>query len=98
MAGIQGQQVQGPDGKPIQKMIKSGSQVLGKTRPRLNITRKEMLKQLNDKGEKMSELVKAAQHATRCTSNEKTTSTKKANHSEVINNFTTSQFEIQQLF
>lgn len=85
------------DGKPIQKMIKSGSQVLGKCRSRLNISRKEMLKQLNDKKDKMSQLVEAA-HATRCTSNEKSTSTKKPNHSEIINNFNTSQFEIHQLF
>ena len=41
-------------GKPIQKMIKSGSQVLGKCRSRLNISRKEMLKQLNEKKDKMS--------------------------------------------
>jgi len=57
-----------------------------------------MLKQLNDKKDKMSQLVEAAQHATRCTSNEKTTSTKKQNHTEVINNFNTSQFEIHQHF
>lgn len=92
MAAAQGQPhaAQLLDGKPIQKMIKSGSQVLGKCRSRLNISRKEMLKQLNDKKDKMSQLVEAAQHATRCTSNEKTTSTKKQNHSEAINNFNTS--------
>jgi hypothetical protein len=41
-----------------------------------------MLKDLNDKKEKMSQLVEAA-HATRCTSNEKTSSTKKPNISEI---------------
>lgn len=37
--------------KPIQKMIKSGSQVLGKARPRVNMSRREMMKQLNDQKE-----------------------------------------------
>ena len=35
--------------KPIQKLIKSGSQVLGKQRSRPNLTRKEILKQMTDK-------------------------------------------------
>jgi len=55
-----------------------------------------MLKQLNEKKEKMSQLVEAA-HATRPTSNERS-STKKPNQSELINNFNQSQFEIHQLF
>ena len=42
------------DGKPIQKLIKSGSQVLGKARQRPKMTRSQMLKDLNDKKEKMS--------------------------------------------
>lgn len=46
--------------KPIQKMIKSGSQVLGKCRSRLNLSRKEMLKKLNDKNDKISHMVEAA--------------------------------------
>ena len=37
-------QAQTQDGKPIQKLIKSGSQVLGKQRSRLNLTKKELLK------------------------------------------------------
>lgn len=81
-------------------MIKSGSQVLGKQRSRLNISNKQIFHKLNDNQEKISMLVEAA-HATRCTSNEKNTSTKKknqANHSEIINNFNSSQFDIQQLF
>jgi hypothetical protein len=32
-------------------MIKSGSQVLGKARPRVNMSRREMMKQLNDQKE-----------------------------------------------
>lgn len=44
--------------KPIQKLIKSGSGVLGK--PRSRLTRKEMLQQLNEKKAKMSQLVEAA--------------------------------------
>jgi len=40
------------------------------------MTRGQMLKDLNDKKEKMSQLVEAA-HATRCVSNEKGSSTKK---------------------
>lgn len=51
-------------------MIKSGSQVLGKCRSRFNLSRREMLKQLNDKKEKMSHMVEAA-HATRPISNER---------------------------
>lgn len=67
---------------PIKQMIKSGSQVLGKARQRPKMTRSQMLKDLNDKKEKMSGLVEAA-HATRCVSNEKTSSTKKPNVSEI---------------
>jgi hypothetical protein len=63
-------------------MIKSGSQVLGKARQRPKMTRSQMLKDLNEKKDKMSQLVEAA-HATRCTSNEKTSSTKKPNVSEI---------------
>jgi len=73
------------DGKPIQKMIKSGSQVLGKCRSRINLQRKEMNKILNDKKDQISQLVEAAQ--ARCTSNEKTTSTKKSQYQqEIMNN------------
>ena len=61
--------------KPIQKMIKSGSQVLGKARPRVNMSRKEMMKQLNDQKEQMSAMFEAA-HATRTTSNEKSSNKK----------------------
>ena len=66
------------EGKPIQKMIKSGSQVLGKCRSRIKLQRKEMNKILNDKKDQISQLVEAAQ--ARCTSNEKTTSTKKSGY------------------
>jgi hypothetical protein len=45
------------------------------------VTRGQMLKDLNDKKDKMSSLVEAA-HATRCTSNEKGSSTKKNNYFE----------------
>jgi hypothetical protein len=63
-------------------MIKSGSQVLGKARQRPQMTRSQMLKNLNQKNDKISHLVEAA-HATRCMSNEKTSSTKKPNVSEI---------------
>lgn len=63
-------------------MIKSGSQVLGKARQRPKMTRSQMLKDLNEKKDKMSQLVEAA-HAARCTSNEKTSSTKKPNVSDI---------------
>lgn len=56
-------------------MIKSNSTVLGKTRPRVNITRREMLKQLNEQKDKMSAMVEAA-HATRPTSNERSSNKK----------------------
>ena len=62
--------------KEDKKLIKSGSQVLGKARQRPKMTRGQMLKDLNDKKDKMSQLVEAA-HATRCVSNEKGSSTKK---------------------
>ena len=75
--------------KPIQKMIKSGSQVLGKCRSRLNLSRKEMLKKLNDKNDKISHMVEAAQ-ATRPTSNERS-STKKPNPSEIVSNLSISK-------
>lgn len=55
---------------------KNNSQVFGKARQRPKVTRGQMLKDLNDKKDKMSQLVEAA-HATRCTSNEKGSSTKK---------------------
>ena len=61
--------------KPIQKMIKSGSQVLGKPRPRVNMSRREMLTRLNDQKEQMSAMFEAA-HATRTTSNEKSSNKK----------------------
>lgn len=61
--------------KPIAKLIKSGSQVLGKFRTRVNMSKREMLQQLNEKKAQMSGLVEAA-HATRPTSNERS-STKK---------------------
>ena len=67
---------EGPDCRSIQKLIKNGSQVLGKARQRPKVTRGQMLKDLNEKKDKMSSLVEAA-HATRCTSNEKQSSTKK---------------------
>lgn len=63
-------------------MIKSGSQVLGKARQRPQMTRSQMLKNLNSKNDKISHFVEAA-HATRCVSNEKTSSTKKPNVSEI---------------
>lgn len=61
--------------KPIAKLIKSGSQVLGKFRTRVNMSKREMLQQLNEKKAQMSAMVEAA-HATRPTSNERS-STKK---------------------
>ena len=70
-------------------MIKSGSQVLGKCRSRLNLSRKEMLKKLNDKNDKISHMVEAAQ-ATRPTSNERS-STKKPNPSEIVSNLSISK-------
>jgi len=85
--------------KPIQKMIKSGSQVLGKCRSRLNLSRKEMLKKLNDKNDKISHMVEAA-HATRPTSNERS-STKKPTHTDIVSNLSISKdldFHRQQLF
>lgn len=85
--------------KPIQKMIKSGSQVLGKCRSRLNLSRKEMLKKLNDKNNKISHMVEAA-HATRPTSNERS-STKKPNPTEIVSNLSLSKdldYHRQQLF
>ena len=85
--------------KPIQKMIKSGSQVLGKCRSRLNLSRKEMLKKLNDKNDKISHMVEAA-HATRPTSNERS-STKKPNPTEIVSNLSLSKdldYHRQQLF
>jgi len=75
--------------KPIQKMIKSGSQVLGKCRSRLNLSRKEMLKKLNDKNDKISHMVEAA-HATRPTSNERS-STKKPTPTEIVSNLSLSK-------
>lgn len=57
-------------------MIKSGSQVLGKARPRVNMSRREMMKQLNDQKEQMSAMFEAA-HASR--SNEKGSTNKKLN-------------------
>lgn len=63
--------------KPIQKMIKSGSQVLGKCRQRPNITRTQFVKDLNDKMEKNSQYVEQ-NHQMRVSSNEKTSSTKKS--------------------
>ena len=65
-------------------MIKSGSQVLGKCRSRLNLSRREMLKQLNEKKEKMSHMVEAA-HATRPTSNERNSTTKPQQNEITIN-------------
>ena len=56
-------------------MIKSGSQVLGKPRPRVNMSRREMLTRLNDQKEQMSAMFEAA-HATRTTSNEKSSNKK----------------------
>lgn len=38
-------------------MIKSGSGVLGKPRTRIDISRKEMLKKLNEKNDQISDLV-----------------------------------------
>ena len=61
--------------KPIQKMIKSGSQVLGKPRPRVNMSRREMVKHLNDQKEQMSAMIEAA-HVTRTTSNERSSQKK----------------------
>jgi len=78
--------------------------VLGKQRSRHNLTKKELLKQLNDQKDQISHMVDAANaNANRCTSNEKTTSTKKPNHTELIGNLggieMSSQFNIQnQLF
>ena len=46
------------------------------------MTRSQMLKNLNSKNDKISHFVEAA-HATRCVSNEKTSSTKKPNVSEI---------------
>lgn len=43
--------------KPGQKMIKSGSGVLGKPRTRIDISRREMLKKLNEKNDQISDLV-----------------------------------------
>ena len=80
-------------------MIKSGSQVLGKCRSRLNLSRKEMLKKLNDKNDKISHMVEAA-HATRPTSNERS-STKKPNPTEIVSNLSLSKdldYHRQQLF
>mmetsp|Transcript_14372 Transcript_14372/g.24472 ORF Transcript_14372/g.24472 Transcript_14372/m.24472 type:complete len:293 (-) Transcript_14372:35-913(-) len=107
MLQSQTQGILGPNQtKPIQKMIKSGSQVLGKVRPRQNFSRKEMLRQLNDKKDKMSQLVEAA-HGTKGTSNEKyekTTSTKKSgfnqdilNNIAAINDFSTHMQQFEQL-
>lgn len=61
--------------KPIAKLIKSGSQVLGKHRVRPNMSRREMLQHLNANRTEMSAMLESAQ-ATRPTSNERS-STKK---------------------
>ena len=67
-------------GKPIQKLIKSGSQVLGKQRSRPNLTRKEILKQMTDKNNNIQTFVNAANaNALRCMSNEKSMSNNKHN-------------------
>lgn len=59
--------------------------MLGKQRSRLNLTKKELLKQLNDQKDKISHMVDAANaNANRCTSNEKNSSIKKPNHSDLI--------------
>ena len=50
--------------------------MLGKNRNRPKVTRGQMLKDLNDKKDKMSQLVEAA-HATRAMSGEKGSSNKK---------------------
>ena len=66
-------------------MIKSGSQVLGKQRSRFNLTRKEMLKKLNEQRDETAQFIEATKGA----SNEKS-STKKGTmrNSEITNNLT----------